>query len=380
MTDKKRILVVDDSANEIRLLIELLKAEYAVIAATSGEKAIELLEGENQPDLVLLDVTMAPMDGYETCGHLLAKRPHLPIIFISANTQTDEILKGFACGGMDYITKPVDPTILTTKIKLVFQQLAEQQLLITKRKEASAMAKSAMTSAADLGVILNFLRQGITLNNKQALAEQFIDALKAYDLEGCLQLRDEKQDEEQLITNLSSNVLQPLEQEILNRAANMQDRMITTGKRLIVNYETVSLLIKNMPIDNPKRCGELRDYLTSLTENAHNLNIKISAENSLSSQRHDVIAKTLWDSQQTLEKIQLFQQEHKQNSLKIMDEMVTEIETNYLTLGLTDEQESTITTIIQKCVNNALQHMEKGLKIDADLQSITNSLGRLGKM
>ena len=375
MTDKKRILVVDDSANDIRLMIELLKTDYAVIAATSGEKAIELMQGENQPDLVLLDVTMQPMNGYETCTHILAKNPDMPIIFISANTQTDEILKGFTSGGMDYITKPVDRDILATKINLVLQKIDEQNKLIAKRKEASALAKSAMSSAADLGVILDFLRHGITLNDKHALAEQLLSAIKKYDLEGCLQLRDN-----QKITNLSSGVLQPLEQEILNRSSHMQDRMISTGKRLIVNYESVSLLIKNMPIDNAKRCGELRDYLTSLTESAHNLNIKISAEDLLSFQRNHVIEQTLAESQQTLEKIQLFQQEHKKNSLKIMDEMVTEIEMNYLTLGLNEEQENTITSIIQKSVNNALQHMEKGLKIDADLQNITASISKLGNM
>jgi hypothetical protein len=375
MTDKKRILVVDDSANEIRLLIELLKTDYAVIAATSGEKALELMEGEHQPDLVLLDVTMAPMDGYETCTQLLAKRPHLPIIFISANTHTEEILKGFHCGGMDYITKPVDPTILTTKIKIALQQIVQQQTLQAKRKEATALAKSAMTNASDLAVILNFLRNGVRLKDEQVLAENLISSVKAYELECCVQLRTD-----QHTINLSSGLLQPLEQELLTRSANMHDRLIATGKRLIISYESISLLIKNMPIENAKRCGELRDYLTSLTENAHNLNIKITSENLASSQRHEVIASTLIESQQTLEKIQLFQHEHKQNSIKIMDEMVTEIETNYLTLGLNEEQENTITTIIQKSVQNALEHMEQGLKIDADLQKITQNLGKLGQM
>jgi len=166
---KKRILIVDDSANEIRILMELLKDDYAILAANSGEKAIALAQGENKPDLVLMDVTMEPMNGYEACTELLKLNSDLPVIFVSANDSTEEILKGFDVGGIDYITKPISPEILSTKVKVALEQVELNRTLSAEKDQASGLVMSALQSAGNLSVVLGFLRKGLKVTNVDEL-------------------------------------------------------------------------------------------------------------------------------------------------------------------------------------------------------------------
>ncbi|NWF39861.1 response regulator [Mariprofundus sp. NF] len=104
------ILVVDDMPENVHGLISALSDEYRVQVAESGEKAIEIVNSTNSPDLILLDIKMPGMDGYEVCQHIKAdkKGRNIPIIFLSILDEPIEKVRGFAIGGADYITKPFD--------------------------------------------------------------------------------------------------------------------------------------------------------------------------------------------------------------------------------------------------------------------------------
>ena len=123
------ILVVDDIIDNIHILTEILKDKYSISAATSGLKAIKIAKKTN-PDLILLDIMMPEIDGYETCK-LLKNDPltkDIPIIFITAKTQELDELKAFEVGGVDFITKPISPIITRARI--------ENHLLISNQKRA----------------------------------------------------------------------------------------------------------------------------------------------------------------------------------------------------------------------------------------------------
>ncbi|MDX2320352.1 MAG: response regulator, partial [Moritella sp.] len=115
----RSILVVDDVAANIQILNGLLNAEYKILAATNGYKALSIAQTYPQPDMILLDVMMPKVDGFEVC-RLLKKDPatqHIPVIFVTAkNEQVDESL-GFELGAVDYITKPYNPIIVKTRVK-----------------------------------------------------------------------------------------------------------------------------------------------------------------------------------------------------------------------------------------------------------------------
>ncbi|MBU1619816.1 MAG: response regulator [Gammaproteobacteria bacterium] len=114
-----RILVVDDVVDNIQVISEILRKDYKVGAATSGEKALKICAAEPQPDLVLLDVMMPEMNGFEVCKRLKAdpQTQHITVIFLTALDQTMDIVRGFELGAVDYITKPVNPPVVKARVK-----------------------------------------------------------------------------------------------------------------------------------------------------------------------------------------------------------------------------------------------------------------------
>ena len=107
----KTILIVDDTPANIAAALAILKDQYRTRVATSGAKALEHAGAADKPDLILLDVTMPDMDGYEVCGRLKAdpETASIPVVFLTARTETEDEAKGFELGAVDYIHKPFNP-------------------------------------------------------------------------------------------------------------------------------------------------------------------------------------------------------------------------------------------------------------------------------
>ncbi|BBD07673.1 HD domain-containing phosphohydrolase [Desulfovibrio ferrophilus] len=119
----QKILLVDDEPANIKILHDILKDSYELSAATSGDAALEGILGGNIPDLVLLDIVMPGKDGYEVCEalHANAKTRKIPVIFVTSRNDIDDETKGFAVGGVDYITKPVTPAIVRARVNAHLQ-------------------------------------------------------------------------------------------------------------------------------------------------------------------------------------------------------------------------------------------------------------------
>jgi putative two-component system response regulator len=113
------VLVVDDMPDNLRLMSDLLKDVYNVKVSRSGETAIDIVNSYIQPDLILLDIMMPEMDGYEVCSHLKSnpKTEKIPIIFLSSKNEVSDETKGFELGAVDYITKPISPSIVLSRVK-----------------------------------------------------------------------------------------------------------------------------------------------------------------------------------------------------------------------------------------------------------------------
>lgn len=113
------ILVVDDVPENIKVISEVIRHDYQVRAATSGEKALKMCLSKNPPDMLLLDIMMPEMDGLTVCKRLKSHplTQHITIIFISAMDQTDDVVRGLELGAVDYITKPINPKILAARVK-----------------------------------------------------------------------------------------------------------------------------------------------------------------------------------------------------------------------------------------------------------------------
>jgi adenylate cyclase len=128
--DKQAIvLIVDDSVENLQVLSTLLKDLYKIKVAKSGEKALEIALQNPMPDLVLLDIMMPGMDGFEVCTALKADplTQKIPVIFITALNEVTDETKGFRKGGADFITKPFNPDIVKARIKTHLELQSERK-------------------------------------------------------------------------------------------------------------------------------------------------------------------------------------------------------------------------------------------------------------
>ncbi len=117
--DRQTILIVDDVPTNIRVLDQLLRGAYEIRATTRGAEAMEIAAGDDPPDLILLDIIMPEMDGYEVCRRLKAdeRSRHIPLVFITSRSEEAEETRGFEMGAVDYITKPFSPDIVRARVK-----------------------------------------------------------------------------------------------------------------------------------------------------------------------------------------------------------------------------------------------------------------------
>lgn len=115
----KKVLVVDDTPDNIDVIAGILRNDYDVVAARSGKAVMKMIQSLKIPDIVLLDVMMPEMDGYEVCKQLKDNilTSHIPVIFVTAKNEVEDEKRGLDLGAVDYITKPINPAILQARIK-----------------------------------------------------------------------------------------------------------------------------------------------------------------------------------------------------------------------------------------------------------------------
>ena len=132
--DRATILVVDDTPDNLSLMSALLKDTYKVKVANSGEKALRYVQGDSKPDLILLDIMMPGLSGYDVIVELKGNREtrDIPVIFLTAMSAAEEEKKGLEMGACDYITKPISPPIVLARVKTQLENKAAADFLRDK--------------------------------------------------------------------------------------------------------------------------------------------------------------------------------------------------------------------------------------------------------
>jgi len=135
--DKPIILVVDDKPENVDILNATLRKDYRVKVALDGEKALEVVGAEEPPDLILLDIMMPGMDGYEVCRRLKASAitKKIPVIFVTAKGEIADEALGFKVGAVDYITKPISLPIVRARVKTHLERYNQNRMLEERVKE-----------------------------------------------------------------------------------------------------------------------------------------------------------------------------------------------------------------------------------------------------
>lgn len=361
-----KVLVVDDDSM-IRAFYELCLAEqYEVHSAGSGEEALEV--GKMiMPDLILLDVEMGGMNGYETCRKL-REFTSAPIVFATALTTLEEHLKAFDAGGDDVMTKPLVPEILLRKVALAINTKHTQQKLAEEKALLQTMATNMVSTMGESGVLMNFVRANLTCRSYQELAQKLSAAIRDFGLEGSLVLRNGNENTYWATHGEPTS----LEVSILEQAGKMGE-IFQFKRNLAVNYDQVCIVISNMPEEESERSGRIRENLAILAETtvAFCENVEMRKTSMARAENMQI---ALFEATKTIESLRDQQLQLLMDVRLLLDGLTDKIERSYSWLNTTNEQERAISSSMNESVQQILDVLAIGNQMSGQFASVVNIL------
>jgi two-component system sensor histidine kinase/response regulator len=259
---KPLIFIVDDVPGNLQVLIHILKQEeYRIAAAGNGHQALDMIPAA-RPDLVLLDVMMPGMDGYEVCRQLKTNpaAADIPIIFLTAKAETEDIVKGFETGAVDYVTKPFNPAELLARVKthleLKFSREKLTDLIAARDKFFSIIAHDLRNPVQNLILSSDLLRnsydsfdeaermdyiQGInnSANHISSLLETLLDWSRVQS--GTMELYREKID----IASLAADNINLLKENAVKKNINVSSQ-IPANTFAFADKNMIGTVIRNL--------------------------------------------------------------------------------------------------------------------------------------
>ncbi|BEV73416.1 hypothetical protein THUN1379_28980 [Paludibacterium sp. THUN1379] len=373
MSEIKTILLVDDDPMYRMLTADALTPHYRLLEAESGADAL-MLAREYVPALVLLDITLADQDGFQVCRQLKqhAALAQVPVVFISANVSLSDRLAAYEAGGEDFIGKPVEPDELRAKVSLTLKNVAERLRLESGARDAMGVAMTAMSSASELGVLLGILRRCFAVSDESGLAACLLSGCAEFGLEACVRLQTSAgvygRSQQGVLTRVEAGVLDLL---------STGERIVSLGRQSVFNYGGLTLLIKNMPDQEPDRAGRLRDHLAMLAEGGQACLRMIEAMNQLRV-RERARAHFGEQAMAALAEIDATFHRHQSQTEAWLESTLTELQMAFPTLGLTDHQENIVLSLVGSAAERIAGQYAEGLDIAGHLHRLQALAGDNG--
>lgn len=311
-----KILLVDDDDFVMEYLTNTLQQYFVLETANDGQQALEKFS-TSQPDLVLMDIQMPKLNGYEAAKCIRKTNKHTPILFLSSLHSLDERLSAYDAGGDDFISKPANPNELIKKINI----LLETSLMNLEQKHASDVATKALSDLSYLGQVISFFRNSYQCNTFEQLAQVVFDVTETFGLSCSLVFRESDDNQYFFDDGLEKNI-----DAALLESLNGARRILEFGNyRAALNWGNCSLLVKNMPT-NEVEFGAMKDYLSYLMDGIDQCAAKLVIEIQL---RQAVI--------QFKEK----SQQIKQGVVGLIDDLENDLESLFSSLNVNDELSQT---------------------------------------
>ncbi|MDO8464262.1 MAG: response regulator [Gallionella sp.] len=369
MSEKASIFVVDDDDFMHEMFAEALNKNYRITPVESGADSLFLAQKE-RPDLVILDVEMPGMDGYETCRRLKKTdaMADVPVMFVSAHDKIEDRLKGYEAGGEDYIIKPFDPQELEAKVAQLLKAVSERAALKQMADYAASTAMTAMTSISEMGALIETLKKFNVCNDSEALIEAMLKGLALYGLGGAVQIRSH----EETLTRNNQGWASPLETSIINHMSKME-RITQFQSKLCVTYPSISLLVHDMPVEDVERCGRLRDHLAMLVDGAEARILGINAVNE-SRQRGKAIERAVERITETLKEIDSAQRQSQVGTKIAFSALIDKIEKAIIKVAPTVAQEKLLSDIVRKGIEEIMYAPTSEFDVQDKLTTIISEL------
>ena len=369
--NKIDILAIDDDKFIQKVIIKSLQSEtISVRTANDGEAGIAEAT-QRVPDIILLDVEMPGINGYEVCDRLrsIDATKEIPIVFLSSHSSLIERMQGYEVGGDDYLVKPFEKENLLARVNILVKYHNERQELRDQYELAHKSAMTAMTSSSELGMVIKFMEKSLTCTSVNELADGLFEVTDQFALDCCAMILENDQ---AYWYSSESTAISPLEKELIEMC-DREARFVDFGSRTIVNYPRVSFLVKNMPLEDMERYGRIKDLLPILLSVVNTKINSLSTQAALTSQSNN-----LMDSFKLIRNNLFYLGtsivKNRQKSEMTMSKLVEELNYDFLRMGLEEDQEEYLLTRIDTAIDEAKVEMDAGKEIRDSLTFILMNL------
>jgi CheY-like chemotaxis protein len=369
-TEKHRIMVVDDESVNLSIMEKYLLDEgYEILLVNSGEECLEKLDSF-RPEVILLDIIMPGIDGYEVASRIVNHEEHknIHIIFVSAKDTLEDRIKGYAYGASDYFVKPFQKNELLIKIDKFINFVESVNSIDENAKNATEIAMKAMTNASEIGLILRFLQESFLIDSLQDLALRLLETTTNLGLECTVQLRRDNE----VLTITEQGVFSPLEETILTKAKD-KGRIYDIKDKTLVNYETVSLFIKNMPVDNEVRYGEIKDFICYLLDGVEARVNNLNNEIKLAEQKEN-LRDIIHCASVSFEQLNANMHQLRLAGAAVVEDMMDRMDDLVPRLGLEEGQEIALLDITERGVQQTTELFSSHLKVDSKFVALISQL------
>ena len=366
------VLTIDDDKTTHRFVAKALKSEFELVRAYNGPEGLELATN-HKPDIILLDVEMPGMNGYEVCDRLKhdQETTGIPVVFLSSRSSLKERMAGYEVGAIDYLVKPFESDDLNAKIRVIIDFHLQQSQLTQETEEARKTAKIALTSNADLGLIILFVENCFKMSNLQKLGRSMISVTSAMRLNVVVSMEATGE----TLWFSTSGVTTPLEKEVMTMLKD-RDRLNDFGCRTVINYPNVSLMVKNMPLDDQQRYGRIKDLIPAILTSANGKIESINNNQLIHAQSSEIVT-AFEKANNTLNELFDLSNQNRKAVENILRTMLDGLQNTIPHMGLDDDQECYILDNIDNSIEQVSETTDSAREIFAAINDVLKDLERL---
>jgi CheY-like chemotaxis protein len=366
MTDSAlKVFVVDDDPSARMIATHVLSnLGYTLAEFSNGADCLAALDQE--PDVILLDVEMPGTNGIDVCRACRDQGlSNAQVIFLSAHDDLDTRMAAYDAGGNDYVVKPYAAAELARKVKVAERALETARGLSAQANFAQQAAFTAMSSMGEMGAVLEFLRNSFACRTPADLARALFAACAQYGLQGLAEMRDAQGAH---CFSSTRDVCSELEASIVGHAREM-GRVFQFSDRLAINSPHLTMLLLNMPLDDPDRNGRYRDHLAIISEGAEARLEAMDSENQRLAHAN-AIMQVVADLAEVLARIELKQRDLRVGTLDLASRYAYELHAAFGEMALTGSQESALVAIAHKAHDRIANLMSDDKTVGNSLRQV----------
>lgn len=359
------IFIVEDDPASARLLEMALEDEARVEIFSKAEDCLERIEAV-LPVAFFLDVNLPGIDGFELCRRLREhdRAAEIPVIFVSGHVGIDARVQGYEVGAHDFIFKPLDVTELRTKTSLLLKTRRERASLENQLEETDMLTSLVLSNMDEYAVLLKYLRALNSCLDEHEIAQLTHDMLRGFGLSGGVQLRLPGE----TLTTTAHGPASPIIVSIIGHVRHM-GRIFEFRKHGVYNFERITLIIDNMPISDPERCGRLRDHLAIAIEtaDARLAGLLATRTNALADSN---LQQTLSILQASISELSTHHDQAQEVGNTIMSELLDELRIVFSHLGMNLLQEESILDLVEQSARRLIRAIDANASTQAAFSAL----------